>query len=199
MSNESREARIQEAIAKLSKRDLHAYNIWRGTDRPALAPSLNAKFFNLYLNGKGCEEIRRLNPQFGLGDIVAARIEGEWDKRRDEHLDQLLDQTSRRLQQTTMETADFVCDLLAVANREHGDRLRRYLQTGDDKELGDFRISSLPGLKSAIEILQKLTGDDRKQSVTLAGEVLHRQTEEKKQPTPEQASNVLKLLIGDKK
>ncbi len=197
MSNDTRETRIQAAVVRLSDREHHAYTVWCGSDKPGLAPSLNAKLFNLFLQGKSCEEIRRMNPSLSLGEIVAGAVEGDWHRRRDEHLDELLTQTSVRIQQTTLETADFVCDLLAVANREHGDRLRRYLQTGNEAELGDFRISSLPALKMVIETLQKLTGQERNQKLHVVGEVLHRnKDEESKKPTPAQASNVLKLLVG---
>jgi hypothetical protein len=151
--------------------------------------------FNLFLLGKTCEEIRRLNQQLQLGQIVAARVEGRWDERREEHLDQLLNATTQRVQQTTLETADFVCDILAVANREHGDRLRRYLQTGDDTELGDFRVTSLTTLKVAIETLQKLTGQDKQQKLTVTGDLTTRQAPAQEAlPSSDQAASVLKLL-----
>jgi hypothetical protein len=175
--------------------------VWRGTEKPPLAPSLNAKLFQLFLQGKGTEEIRRLNPQLGLGEIVAARIEGRWDERREEHLDALLSNTSLRVQQVTLETADFVCDILAVANREHGDRLRRYLQSGDETELGDFRVTTLAGFKTAIEMLQKLTGQDRQTSskISVVGEVVHRPDSilsVARPPTSAEATSALKLLLG---
>lgn len=180
----------------LTPRELHAYNVWRGTERAPLAPSLNAKLFNLFLQGKTCEEIRRLNEALTLGDIVAARLAGKWDERRDEHLDRLLNETSLRVQQVTMETADFVCDLLAAANKEHGDRLRRYIQTGDPKELGDFKIDSLQGLGKAIEMLQALTGQSRKQTVEHRGKVEVDVPPSHSRPiTAEEAGAALKLLL----
>jgi hypothetical protein len=199
----NRDEAIEKAKSYLNKRELHAYNIWTGTSRPPLAPSLNAKLFQLFLQGKGTEEIRRLNQTLQLGEIVAARIEGRWDERREEHLDSLLSNTSLRVQQVTLETADFVCDILAVANREHGDRLRRYLQSGDEKELGDMRVTSLTGLKIVIETLQKLTGQDRQSSTKIAvsGEVVHRPDailSVARPPAPAEAAQALKLLLGRK-
>ncbi len=196
MSSESEnEIVVANPLAFLNEREAHAYRVWQGISKPALAPSLNAQLFNLFLQGKTCEEIRRLNQALQLGEIVAARIQGKWDERREEHLDRLLKAATERAQQTTLETADFVCDILAAANREHGDRLRRYLQNGDEAELGDLRITSLHSLKQTVEILQKLTGQDKQTKVTVAGEILH-SASEKKQTTPEQASKILKLLIA---
>jgi hypothetical protein len=202
MSNENRESAIEKATSYLTKRELHAYKVWCGSEKPALAPSLNAKLFNLFLNGKTCEEIRRLNPTLQLGEIVAARVAGRWDERREDHLDNLLNATSTRVQQTTLETADFVCDLLAVANREHGDRLRQYLQSGNPDDLGEFRIQNLTGLKMVIETLQKLTGQDRQQVVTQKGlvTVQHQPADSimaaGRAPAPAEAAAALKLLLG---
>jgi hypothetical protein len=203
MSNEKPESLEKEATSYLNTREEHAYRIWQGTDKPALAPSLNAKLFNLFLQGKTCEEIRRLNPSLQLGEIVAARIAGRWDERREDHLDNLLDATSKRVQQVTLETADFVCDILAVANREHGDKLRIYLQTGNPDDLGEFRITSLPSLKMAIETLQKLTGQDRQQTTKtyVSGEVVHRPEpilSAARPPAAAEAAQALKLLLGRK-
>lgn len=199
MSN--REEAITKAVERLSEKEQYAYRYWCNSNQPAVAPSLNAKLFQLFLNGKGCEEILRLNNNLSLGQIVAARVDGKWDERRDDHLDALLAQTSLRVQQVTLETADFVCDLFAVANREHGDKLRRYLQTGNELELGDFRITSLHGFKQAIEILQKLTGQDRQTStkVNIQGEVFHRPDpilSVARPPAPAEAASALKLLLG---
>lgn len=197
MSNESNEP-VDLALATLSSRELHAYKIWAGSNKPSLAPSLNAKLFQLYLNGKDCEEIRRLNPQLSLGEIAAAKIQGEWGRRREEHLSQLLEETSKRVQQTSMETTDFLCDILTAANREHGDKLRRFIQTGDSKDLGDFKIQSLASLKTVIETLYKLTGQDKQSQVRITGEVVHRKTEVIR-PTSAEAGAVLKLITDDKR
>lgn len=197
---EGREQALERIKPLLTEGELFAWNYWQTSQQPALGADLNAKLFSLFLNGKRCDEIRRLNPAISLGQIVAARIEGDWDKRREDHLDNLLNATSQRVQQATLQTADLVCDMLAVADREHGDKLRRYLQTGDEKELGGLRVDSIFNLTKTIEALQKLTGQDRKSTVEHRGQVLYStDTEPKSQPTPEQANAVLKLLVGMKK
>lgn len=196
---ESREERLERVKQLLSQGELFAYEYWAKVNQPSLAASLNAQLFTLFLNGKTCEEIRRLNMALTLGQIVAARVEGDWDARRDEHLDRLLTETSKRAEQATLETVEFVCDMLAVASREHGEKFRRYLQTGSQADLGEFKIDSIFNLKQTIEILQKLTGADRvaKTEVKNTGEIVHRhegQILPSKAPTSEEAANVLKNL-----
>ena len=195
---ESREQALERIKPLLTEGELFAWNYWQTSNQPALGSDLNAKLFSLFLNGKRPEEIRRLNPAISLGQIVAARIEGDWDKRREDHLDNLLNATSQRVQQATLQTADLVCDMLAVADREHGDKLRRYLQTGDEKELGDLRVDSIFSLTKTIEALQKLTGQDRKSTVEHQGQVVYRSGEEPVLATSDQAKQALKLLIGGK-
>jgi hypothetical protein len=202
-SPSNRDEAIEKAKELLTQREREAYAYFCNSKQAPLAPSLNAKLFQLFLNGKTTSEIHRLNPALSLGQIVGARIEGRWDERRIEHLDQLLDQTSLRVQQVTLETADFVCDLFAVANREHGDRLRRYIQSGDEKELGDFRITSLSTFKTAVEILQKLTGQERQsqQKIVHSGIVTHASDpilSVGRPPAAAEAASALKLLLGRK-
>jgi hypothetical protein len=163
----------QSAIAKLTDKQVLAYNFFLESAQPALAPSLNAQLFELFLTGKDCDEIRRLNPAITLGQIVAARLQGDWDLRRDEYTDSLLDRTTERVRQSTLESALLVCDMLSVVNKEHGDAMRRYLQSGDTKELPSFRINTMQGFKYAVEVLQKLSGQDRQQQVKVSGTVNH--------------------------
>lgn len=201
MSKESREERIERVRKLLGDGEAYAFEYFLKVNQPALAPSLNAQLYTLFLNGRTTEEIRRINPAITLGQIVHARIEGDWDLRREEYLDRLLTETTGRVQQATLETADFVCDMLAVANKEHGDRLRKYLQTGNQDDLGDFKIDSIFNLKQTIEALQKLTGQDRQIRVLPAGmgkdqdlPVDQPVLSVSRAPTADEAANTLKNL-----
>jgi hypothetical protein len=94
--------------------------------------------------------------------------------------------------------------MLSVANKQHGEKLKRYLQTGNMDDLGEFKIDSIFNLKQTIEILQKLTGQDRviRTETTNKGEVLHRHEgtvttpvlSVSKGPTAQEAADVLKNL-----
>lgn len=197
MTKENRDEKIQKATALLNNEESHAFSLFCATQEPNLAPSLNARLYNLFLQGRSCAEIQAQNRPLSLGQVVSARIEGEWDRRRSEHLDSLLTNTTLRVQQGTLETADFVLDLLAVMKVEHGAKLRQYLQSGDKSDLGDFKIDSLSNLKSTIEILQKLTGQDKKQQLNVTGEITHKdKTAGNSAPTSDEAQRILKLLMG---
>lgn len=183
--------------ARLDAREAYALQAFRASGSPTIAPTLNAKLFALFLNGKNCEEIRRLNPQLTLGQIVDARVHGRWDQLADEHLGQLLRTTAARVQQVTLESVHFLSDVLSGAHKEHADSVARYLQTGDPVHLGAFRIKSVSDYRRTLEGLQRATGQDKK--VTVNGQVTHDvQISAAKPPTVKEAREVVKALLADR-
>lgn len=192
---------LETTYSQLDERERQALAKWKLSTHPALSPDLNAKLFRLFLNGKSTHEIHRINSQYSLGQIVDARIKGEWDRRSQEHLDELLTGVKLRVQQVTLETIDFFADLIAAANTMHGDAIKKYLQTRNPDDLGKLRIDSLDGYKKAIELFQKLTGQDKQSNVGGTLTVMHKVDESMKSkggnvPTPEEAAEVLKLLAA---
>lgn len=153
--------RLQKALESLEPREKAAFEHFQKSKAPPLAADTQAKLFSLFLNGRTTEEIRQLNPQFSLGQIVHARLVGEWDRRLTEHLDSLLQRTSMRFQQVQLESINFVSDWISAANKQHGEKIAKYLQTGDAVHLQGIEISSLNQYKTAIELLQTLTGQSR--------------------------------------
>jgi hypothetical protein len=151
-----------QAKAKLSPDELRAYNEYIDAGKPSLSPVTEKQFYELYLNGKPTTEIQRINPSMPLGIIVRAKIDNRWDERREFHIAQLLEGVKERVQHTQLEAINFACDLLSVVHKQQGEKLKRYLQTGDDADLSS--IANGMGLKSykeVLEILLKLTGQDK--------------------------------------
>lgn len=140
-----------------------------------LASSLQARFFNMFLQGISCEEIVRLNPGMSLGQVVTARVEGKWDEKRQNHVETLLRETALRLQQTTLEGIDFITTALAAANKLEGDKIKKYLQTGDPKELGEFTVKNWGDYGKLLSLLKTLTGQDKApQQQNHSGEIVHK-------------------------
>jgi len=61
----------------LTEREKYAFQKHVSKRDPPIAPITAVKLFELFLAGRTCEDIRRLNPAFTLGQIVHARIEHE--------------------------------------------------------------------------------------------------------------------------
>lgn len=131
-----------------------------------LAPDTAAKMFELYLSGSDCKEIHRLNKPYPYEAILWARIKYGWDEKRDEYASELTKQVQQKVIKASLETTALLTDILAVANKKHGDRLKKYLQTGDEEELGNvMQVDTLSALIRAVEGLQKITGQDKVQKI----------------------------------
>ena len=149
----------------LSPEETKAYKAYLKKNEPPLSPRVQAELFSLYLNGSTTEEIAALNPNFNLGMIVRAKVDGLWDQRRDAHLDALFSGVRDRVQQVQMESVLFTSDLLASANKMFGDKIKKYIQTGDESYLGTLKIDSLKQYRDAVDLLLKLTGQDKKMEI----------------------------------
>lgn len=123
-----------------------------------LSTHLKMKLFQLFLQGIDCAEIARINQGVALGQILLARVDERWDEKRQDHVEKLLHETQMRLQQTMVEGFDFVSLALAAVHKQEGDKIKKYLQTGDPKDLGDFGVSSWSAYSQVLNILQRLTG-----------------------------------------
>lgn len=139
-----------------------------------ISPATRAKLFSLFLQGHDCVEIARLNQGITLGQIVRVRVDDLWDDKRREHIEALLGEVKTRLQQTTLESVEFVSNLLAATHKQYGDQLKKYLQSGDPADLGPFSIHGLRQYREAIQLLRELSGQDSKKGGSqVSGEIIH--------------------------
>jgi hypothetical protein len=127
-----------------------------------LAPDTIAALFQLYLNGSNCGEIHRLNKGLPYEAILWARVKFEWDRKRDEYVEELTEKIRDKVMQSQLQTTELMADLLTATSRKHGDKIKKYIQTGDEADLGDaLSINRLNDLLRIAEGLQKITGQDR--------------------------------------
>ena len=128
------------------------------------APSLEAQWFQLFLEGYTASEIQRLNPQYPLGMVLHAQVKYGWDARKDDYAVQLQQRVMEKLMRTQLEAVNFVSDLIAASHKRYGEKVKRYIQTGDEKLLDGVEIASLGSYRGAIETLHKLTGQDKERA-----------------------------------
>lgn len=179
----------------LSPEETRALKLYMKKGDPPLSPRLQGELFSLYLNGSTTEEIAKLNPNLSLGMIVRAKVEGLWDQRLDAHRNHLLSTIRDRVQQVQMESIGLTADMLAAANKSFGDKFKRYLQTGDESVLGTLKIDSLKQYRDAVDLLLKLTGQDKK--IEVKGETTTT-VEFKGKLTPKEAALLLKAADSTK-
>lgn len=183
-------------------RERMAYRRFLATEEDPIALTTQTKFFELFLMGKNCEEIRKLNAGFSLGQIIAARVESEWDRKRDEAVEALFQGAKDRVQKTMLETAMVFCDILTAKNKQYADKIMRYIQTGDEAQLADLQLGGIKGYKDLIEALQKIAGQEPSR---LIGNIVKQYKAETKDEdttnipagsfTSEQAAKILEGLV----
>ena len=172
-----------------------------------LAPATAAEFFALFLQGYSCEKIAEQNPNFGslgLGLIVRARIEHNWDLERDKHIQDLMVGAKQALEKSTLDAIQFTSDGMAVFHKLVGNRFRKYLQTGDEECLGDFRDMSFKSYRDFVALLKTLTASNTAAAETprMGVEVVDNEsagtTSESRPVTSGEAADLLALLVQNR-
>lgn len=188
----------EQALHRLSAREFSAYRLMVETSQPNLAPVKQAQLFELFLSGVEPLEIVNLNPGISLGQVTRVRVEGLWDKRRQDYRDQLLFKTQERLEQTLMECYGFVSLQLTVAHKLHMKKLQKFIQTGDENDLGNWTISGWRSYQDAIGILKQLgtkteTGANPQQVMKTVTEAQPQQLQEKTVDAPKVIAKVVEI------
>ena len=158
-------------LDRLTTEERKAYEEYVESGRPPLSIQTSLQLYELFLQGSSCQDIAKIKTAFPLGMIVRARIDHGWDRRRQEHMDGLYEQVGGRIRQTIMESVNFVGDLMAVAHKLHGMKLKKFLITENPDDLGELNLFSFKQYKEAIEMLMKLSGSDNKKTVEHKGSV----------------------------
>jgi len=187
------ESPVEEKL--LSEREQEAYNKYMHERGAPLAPSTAAKFFELYLNGHGCSEIQKLNPSFPLGLIVKARLDYEWDRARQDYILDLMKGIRTKVQQSQLEAIAFAADAMSTFHKLAGDKFKKFLQTGDASELGEYKFN-FRNYKEFVEMLMKMTGQDSVKS-KVSGEIYHHhQVEQVSAPEPMRYDDAKQTIKG---
>ena len=108
------------------------------------------------------KDIHRLNKAFPYEAILWARVQYHWDDQKDNYIINLQSAVHDKVLKAQLETTNLLSDLLVATNKRYGDKIKRYIQTGDEKELeGVMAVDSINGLLKLTEGLLKATGQDR--------------------------------------
>jgi hypothetical protein len=152
------------AHPQLTQRELAALKFVVKANMPQVSPSTANSFFHLFLAGRSCLEIAELNKGFSLGQVVRCRVDGKWDERLKEHLEQLMTKTLSEVNQIKLESLRYLSDLIRVHHRLYGEKIAKFLQTGNPDELAGV---PLPAYKALTGQLAELTEEKNKSTTTV--------------------------------
>lgn len=162
---------IEETFEAKAKRTLNIpeYNMMLAyiqSGRHPLAPDTVTALFQLYLNGSDCAEVHRLNKGLPYEAILWARVKFDWDAHRDKLIVERQEKIRDKVLNSQLQTTELMADLLAATAKKHGDKIKKYIQTGDEADLGgSLSIDNLHQLLKIAEGLQKITGQDKVQKI----------------------------------
>ncbi len=194
-----KEVRLATILKSLPERELRAYRYFVDKNQPSVSDDKAEELFALYQRGSSCEEIRRLFPQFGLGQVVALRVMNDWDSRRTTEIDTIRREVPAKVATAQMETQEFLANLLHASNKRFNDALKLYIATGNTQYLVDAKVP-IPGnfkeLDALVTLYMKIAGTDTKKvEVSVTGAVKHAVERVK----PEEAEALMDELLGDEK
>lgn len=164
------------ALRKLSPDELSAYEKYLKDGKYPLGNAKATEFLALYLQGYSTSEIQRLY-NLDLGAIVRAKIDFNWDKKKERYEEELFGGIKDKISKVQMESVSFYADGLAVYHKLMGDKFRNFLQTGDPAVLGEWKDFSFRNYKEMSEMLLKMTGQGPGNKEGLKIEVISRPPE----------------------
>lgn len=158
------------AQSHLNEKEQEIYKKAVEEGEPLLSLKPSSDLYNLFVQGIPISEIHKVNQNFSIGTIMRTRVEHEWDRRRSEYLDILYNGINEKVSQTQAETVSFTTDVLAAYHKMMGTKIKKYLQSGDEAELGPFQLMSIKNYKDLVEIMLKTTGQNNSKQVKVTHE-----------------------------
>lgn len=161
------------AIQTLTSYELEAYNKYADSGRPGLSARQADSLYNMYKSGMTCESMSKLpgNEGLQLGMILKARIDYRWDERRQAEASALFSRAKEGVELAQLESIQFVTQAVMAYSQMMGDKVRKYLQTRNEEELGSFKNMSVKQFRELLDMLMMLTGQDKTKQVF--GKIVH--------------------------
>jgi hypothetical protein len=113
----------------------------------------------LFLQGYSTTEIAKLHPSFGTIAhplVVRARVDYDWDAQREQYITDLMSGARRSVEKSTLESLQLASDGMAVYHRLVGGKFRKFLETENPEDLGEWKDFSFGKYRQMIELLQTL-------------------------------------------
>ena len=166
MSAKLPELRNEEFLKKanlyLTNEEMGSLTVYVESGGLPISPNTASGLYELFLNGSSTMDIWKMNKNIPYGAIVDAKIRFNWDEQKDLYGLELHSKIRDKVIKAQLEMTSLVTDMLSAANRKHGEKIKKFLQTGDEKHLeGALSIDSIMGMQKTIESLMKITGQDK--------------------------------------
>lgn len=147
-------------IAYFTQRESELYLAQESTGFKPIAPSLAANLYQLFLEGYSCKQIASQGKGLDEGDILNLRRKYKWDEERSQYVSDLMNQVQDKVAKAKMESVEFLTNQLSAIHKASREQTLKYLMTGNPDDMPKEFIK-MGGYKQIVEILQKVTGEER--------------------------------------
>lgn len=158
-------------LANLSPMELALLEEAKQEGTKPVAASLAAQFYELFLEGFTCKEIAKQNPVFTEKDILFCREKYAWDQSKEEYAQILKTRIHEKLAKNKLETVEFITNMMSITHRDYNKQAQKYIQTGKEDDKPDTWIKNSSSYKAVVEILQKVTGEDKITKQKISGDI----------------------------
>lgn len=168
--------------------------LWRDRGEAPFSVSEAMDLYDLYLNGMTCEQIYKANSGvIPYGKILDARERYGWDKKKRDQIALAFKTVEERIVKTRIDAIHHLTMLLAAAHKSVGDRVQKYLATGDESYLGTLDPSNLKNYTTILQTLNTLTDAQKSKDINIGGVVEHKHSIALK-PDVKSAAKLLEML-----
>ena len=188
---------LQAQDKYLSSRELELYEDAVNNGARPISASLSKEMLNLFVAGSTCLEIQNLNQGITEKDVVYCRVRNRWDEQREEYVQSWTQKIKLKLLNQKLESLDHVTNIIQAYHKSENEQLLRYIQTGKEEDKPKTWIHGSKSYKETIEILQKLTGEDRVQKIKTEQNINVQSNQTIEVLTPELQDVLLKRLSGE--
>jgi|SRR6185437_6900945 len=198
-TNTAPETALAIALRGLDEREMEAYRYVLKTRPIEIAEETSERMYQMFLQGRTCEDIRKANKGYALGQIVACRIKYGWDARVVQHRTTLAATVPDRAIQTSLENVDFVTKLLTVNRIVMEEAIDKFMLSRNPDDLkGVIQAKNAKELKELVELLMKMTGQDKKR-IEFSGKVtVDQRTGPPNTMSSDEADKIAQQLLGQK-
>lgn len=194
-----KEKKLVENLKKLNPKELEAYRYFIKEDQLQIADEASDHMFDLFCTGKNCDEIRKIVKSYSYGQIVACRVIGDWDNRKEARRLATRTDVPEQAPITLLEAADFLGDLILATKKRFSAKLKQYNATGDESLLEGLPMArNVKELQTVVELFMKASGQDSEKVVKHTGtvDVNHQVAAPVAKPVEEDNEATLDELLG---
>lgn len=145
----------REDASQFTDEEFEELNQHLVSDGSRISVSVATNFLALYLEGQTINQIHRQFPQWPKGALLLARFYHNWDKQKDDYVNDLIIRLKDRLSKVKVDVVNHLIDVLAVTHKEYSRDVAIYLQNPTPENLPRNRIKSHREYKEVLATLKE--------------------------------------------